>query len=127
MAKQYHRPLLAFYLSQPPRKGERGQDFRTLPDGSSVEAEALLDVLIRDLQARQAIVRAALEDEEEPVPIDWIGSAHLVQGPRVLVERMRETLGFRLAEFRAAPDAETAFKMLRERVESLGVFVVLAS
>src|SRR5262245_20669918 len=40
MAKQYHRPLLTFYLAQPPRKGDRGQDFRTLPDGSSVEDEA---------------------------------------------------------------------------------------
>lgn len=31
MAKQYRRPLLTFYMSAPPRKGDRGQDFRTLP------------------------------------------------------------------------------------------------
>jgi len=31
MAKQYRRPLLAFYMSQVPRTGQRGQDFRTLP------------------------------------------------------------------------------------------------
>ena len=27
MAKQYHRPLLAFYLSKPPRKGEPRRRF----------------------------------------------------------------------------------------------------
>ena len=28
MAKQYRRPLMAFYMSAVPRLGERGQDFR---------------------------------------------------------------------------------------------------
>ena len=27
MAKQYRRPLLTFYMSAPPRKADRGQDF----------------------------------------------------------------------------------------------------
>ena len=31
MAAQYRRPLLSFYLSKPPRKGDRGVDFRTIP------------------------------------------------------------------------------------------------
>ena len=31
MAKQYRRPLVTFYLSTPPAKGDRGADFRTLP------------------------------------------------------------------------------------------------
>src|ERR1039458_6458187 len=30
MAKVYRRPLLVFYLAEPPRRGDRGQDFRTL-------------------------------------------------------------------------------------------------
>jgi len=32
MSKHYHRPLLTFYLDQPPSIGDRGEDFRTLPD-----------------------------------------------------------------------------------------------
>jgi Zn-dependent peptidase ImmA (M78 family) len=127
MAKQYHRPLLAFYLAQPPRMGDRGEDFRTLPEGSSREDEAVLDVLIRDLLARQAIIRAALEDEDERADIRWIGTARIEEGTGVLVHRMRDALRFELSAFRAAETAEAAFKMLRERVESLGVFVVLAS
>jgi len=65
MAKQYRRPLLTFYMSQAPRLGERGQDFRTLPPEHSTAQDALVDALIRDVRARQQMVRAALEDEEE--------------------------------------------------------------
>lgn len=127
MAKHYHRPLLTFYLAQPPRKGDRGQDFRTLPEGPSREDEAVLDVLVRDLQARQAIVRAALEDEDEGSEADWIGTARIGDGTEALVTRIRQALNFRLVDFRTASDVETAFKMLRDSVESQGVFVVLAS
>jgi transcriptional regulator with XRE-family HTH domain len=31
MAKAYRRSLLVFYLEGPPKTGDRGQDFRTLP------------------------------------------------------------------------------------------------
>ena len=46
MAKQYRRPLLTFYLSKPPRKGDRGADFRTLTNQPSPIVNALLDTLI---------------------------------------------------------------------------------
>jgi hypothetical protein len=32
MAKQYRRPLVTFYMSAAPRKGDRGEDFRNVPD-----------------------------------------------------------------------------------------------
>jgi hypothetical protein len=31
MSQVYHRSLLVFYLSEPPRTGDRGQDFRRVP------------------------------------------------------------------------------------------------
>jgi len=40
MAQAYRRPLLVFYLAQPPRIGDRGHDFRTgaiLLDGKPVD------------------------------------------------------------------------------------------
>ena len=49
MAKQYHRPLLTFYMSAPPKQGERGHDFRTLPANYSVEEDALLLIPERNL------------------------------------------------------------------------------
>ena len=72
MARQYRRPLLTFYMSAPPLRGDRGQDFRTLPDSHSEAEDALLDVLIRDICARQSMIRAVLEDEEE-APIARMG------------------------------------------------------
>ena len=63
MSSQYHRPLLTFYMSAPPRQGNRGQDFRTLPEDYSVQANTFLDALIRDVSARQSMVRSVLEDE----------------------------------------------------------------
>lgn len=127
MARQYHRPLLVFYLSAPPRKGDRGQDFRTLPEGSSVEEEAVLDVLLRDILSRQALVRAALEDEEERLPLEWVGSAKIGEGSERLVQRIRDSLGVILSDLRASQTPEDAFKLLRDLVEASGVYVVLAS
>lgn len=127
MAKHYRRPLLVFYLASPPRKGNRGHDFRTLPEGSSAEDEATLDALLRDFLSRQSVVRAALEEEEERPQVDWIGSASVDEGVENLISKIRERLDIPLEQFREAPTVEDAFALLRERVESTGVFVVLAS
>lgn len=127
MAKQYRRPLLTFYLSAPPLKGNRGQDFRTLPQGSTTEEEAVLDVLLRDIMARQAMVRAALEDEEERSPLVWVGSASIDEGVERLVGRIRAALEIDLIAYRSAPSADESFRVLRESVEALGAFVILAS
>jgi Zn-dependent peptidase ImmA (M78 family) len=51
----------------------------------------------------------------------------MAEGVHSLVRRIRESLRLELPEFRSASDAEDAFKLLRERVELLGTFVVLAS
>ena len=65
MAHHYRRPLLAFYLSAPPRRDERGPDFRTLPGARSPETDALIDALVRDLQSRQNIVRIRLAPQPQ--------------------------------------------------------------
>src|SRR5690348_15402575 len=60
MAKQYRRPLITFYLRETPARGDRGEDFRTLPERRD-DAEALVDALLRDVRARQGTVRSILE------------------------------------------------------------------
>jgi Zn-dependent peptidase ImmA (M78 family) len=125
MAKQYRRPLLTFYMTAPPRKGDRGQDFRTLPEDYSDTDEALLDALIRDVKARQSIVRAMLEDEEDTEPLRFVGSLRMSQGISVVLSSIQETLRIDRSEFRAAPSPSEAFTLLRNRVEEVGVFVLL--
>lgn len=125
MAKQYRRPLLTFYMSAPPRKGDRGQDFRTLPEGHPTAADVLLDVLIRDVRARQSMVRAVLEDEDEAEPLPFVGSVKMFDGVPNVLASIRKTLRVDLAEFRAQAYPEDAFSLLRASAEAQGVFVLL--
>lgn len=125
MAKHYRRPLLTFYLSAPPLVGDRGQDFRTLPQDHLESDEALLDALIRSVQGRQGLIRSAILDEDDAQPLDFIGSASMGDGSDALVSSIREVLGVSHADLRNARDPDMAFRVLREHVEDAGVFVLL--
>lgn len=124
MAKLYRRPLLTFYMSSPPRRGDRGEDYRTPPERHT-GSEPLVDALVRDVRARQSMVRAVLEDEEEAEPLPFIGSMSIDDGVGDVLSSMRRTLGIDLATFRAQGSAEAAFALLRTQVESAGIFVLL--
>ena len=125
MSKQYHRPPLTFYLSKPPRKGDRGTDFRTLSADRSPEDDAILDALIRDVQARQSTVRAVLEDEDDVEPLPFIASHEMSHGWKTIIESLRSLLEVRRAEYRRQPDAAASFALLRTAAEKAGVFVLL--
>ncbi len=131
MAQKYRRPLIAFYMSNVPKKGERGQDFRTLPAGHSGAADALLDALVRDIRARQSMVRAMLEDLEEARPLAFINSISMSAGIQAVVASIRQHLNLELAQLRTHDHArnqasvEEAFGLLRSRAEAAGVFVLL--
>lgn len=125
MAKLYRRPLLTFYLSAPPRRADRGQDFRTLPADHAPADEALLDTLIRDVCARQSLVRAALEDEEEAGPLSFVGSKDMIDGVPSVLSSIRDTLQISLLEFRSQSSPQEAFRLLRGGAEKAGIFVLL--
>ncbi|WP_348536139.1 ImmA/IrrE family metallo-endopeptidase [Labrys sp. LIt4] len=123
MAKLYRRPLLAFYMAAPPAKGNRGEDFRSLPERLT-DAEPLVDALVRDVKARQSMVRSMLEDEEAE-PLEFVGSMSMTDGVGPVIASIRRTLDIDLLEFRAQGTPEAAFALLREKVEAAGVFVLL--
>jgi Zn-dependent peptidase ImmA (M78 family)/transcriptional regulator with XRE-family HTH domain len=125
MTKQYRRPLIVFYMEEPPREADRGQDFRTLPDTYSDLTDALVDALMRDVQVRQSIIRAALEDEEDVQPLSFVGSLKISDGVETLIDSIKQTIDYRLDKFRSQPSPEDAFKYLRGQVEEAGVFVIL--
>ncbi|MHB8193480.1 MAG: ImmA/IrrE family metallo-endopeptidase [Bellilinea sp.] len=125
MAKQYHRPLIVFYMTQPPRQGNRGQDFRTLPQDNPLQSNAFVDALIRDILARQSIVRAAMEDEDDIQNKDYVNSMQLLDGVPAFVKSINQTLKFNLNEFQKKFSAADAFSYLRNSVESIGIFVLL--
>jgi Zn-dependent peptidase ImmA (M78 family)/transcriptional regulator with XRE-family HTH domain len=124
MARAYRRSLLVFYLEKPPRTGDRGKDFRTLPGGTPPLYNPLLDALIRDIRGRQSIIRSLLEDSEtERLP--FIGSATMDIPVPALAERIIKQLRFDLNEFRRQTSFEAAFTYLRLRTEDSGIYVLL--
>src|SRR5262249_35213803 len=127
MAKQYRRPLVTFYLPARPRLGERGEDFRTLPPEHSRAQDALLDALIRDVRARQQMLRAALEDEEEAVRLQFVASMSLRDGVDAVLKSIQETLDLDLEQYRRRQVGERpgGFAYLREQAEKAGIYVLL--
>ena len=125
MAKIYRRSLLTFYLPMPPRKGDRGEDFRTVAENRTASSDVEVDALVRDLRARQSLVRAVLEDDEDVQPLNFVGSARMSDGVPALAASVERMLGVTRAQYRAQKDAESAFTLLRERSEQAGIFVLL--
>ena len=125
MTEHYRRPLLTFYLSKPPGKEDRGTDFRTISAERSVERDALLDALIREVRARQSMVRSVLESEEEVEPLSFVGSHRIEDGQAEVLATLRELLGVELREYRHQRDPSAAFDLLRTSVEQAEVFVLI--
>jgi len=124
MARVYHRSLLVFYLSEPPRMGDRGQDFRRAPGVNPPEYDPTLDALIRDIRGRQDIVEDLLE-QAEPRRVDYVSSVTMDLPAEELAHRISDRVGFSLAEFRQRATVQAAFSYLREKVEASGAFVLL--
>jgi len=125
MAKKYHRNLLVFYLTAPPRTGDRGQDFRTLPESYTEFEDSVLNGLLRNVFARQGLIRSAMVDEEEAEPLAFVGSLNVTNSAAAIANRIIELFEIDLKQFRAQTSPETAFKYLRQKVENAGVFVLL--
>jgi Zn-dependent peptidase ImmA (M78 family) len=125
MSEKYHRPLLTFYLPNRPQDRDRGQDFRTLPGTEDRDSEALLDALLRDVQARQQLVRAALEEMDEDTTLRFVNSARMTSGVEALAASIREVLDVSRQVFRKRKNVTEAFELLRAGAEKAGVFVLL--
>lgn len=125
MTRAYHRPLVAFYLSRPPAKGKRGADFRSLRGAESARDEVLLDALLRDIHARQAMVRVLLVEDEDTEPCAFVGSHSVPDGVPAVLESLREVLRLDLRDYRKPRKASAAFDLLRGKIEEAGVFVLL--
>src|SRR5581483_6223914 len=106
------------------RQGDRGQDFRTIPNAPSPAYDANLDALIRDVKSRQNLVRSLLEDEDIAT-IPFVGSANLREDPSELAERIATALTFELSTYQACRSAADAFSYARACIESAGIFVLL--
>jgi hypothetical protein len=112
MAHKYRRPLVTFYLDTPPARGDRGEDFRSLPT-KQTDTEGLLDALLRDVRARQATVRDILLEDDAHRKVSFIGSLTMQGGITPLLAAMQETIRLDVGEYSAQASVESAFALLR--------------
>ncbi|QPJ61638.1 MAG: ImmA/IrrE family metallo-endopeptidase [Candidatus Nitronauta litoralis] len=124
-SKIYRRPLLTFYLNNPPSIGDRGEDFRSLPDDFESEENVYVDVLIRDIKASQSVIRETLIDEDENIRLDFVGKNTTEQGIQRVTNDLQVVLNLDMGEFRAQSNHGNAFKLLRHAAEKIGVIVLL--
>ncbi|MRU15817.1 ImmA/IrrE family metallo-endopeptidase [Roseovarius sp. A21] len=127
-AKLYKRPLLAFYMAEPPRTGQRGQDFRQTPDDRTKRENAMLDALLRDVKARQEAVRDLLLDDEDFWEHKFVGSMTIDTPVTTVASSLSMALGFEHRDKslrRGEPDK--LFRTLRAAAEDIGIFVLLLS
>ena len=125
MAERYRRPPLTFYMRYIPRKEDRGEDFRTLPDSIAPSDSGLVDAVILDIHARQVLVRAGFEESGEAKILPFIGSMRRESGVAAVVASIEQTLGFKRNTFRNQAKPQESFTYLRTRTEAAGIFVLL--
>jgi Zn-dependent peptidase ImmA (M78 family) len=123
-ASVYRRPLITFFMSNPPARAERGEDFRTSPSGSKRE-NAMLDALVRNIRARQEMLREVLEDEEEADELEFIGSASIRKGAAAVVRSIRSVLRVEPESQQKCANPAALFNMLRSAAEQVGIYVLL--
>ena len=123
MSKHYRRPLLTFYLSEPPRTGAKGQDFRTLPEAVNLVENAFVDTVLREIRVRQSLVRMILEEEEEAERFAFVNTAKIGEEPSALAIKIKKTLRFDVSVYWRKRTAAEAVSYLRKKVEGAGIFV----
>ena len=125
MSKQYRRPLLTFYLQEIPRPGNRGEDYRVLSHEFDPSQNAMVDALVRNVRARQEIVKDALIVAQERGELSFVGSYQIDSGVSGLAISIADAIDFDLEIYRQSRNQGDAFKYLRECVESSGIFTLL--
>src|ERR1035441_1497519 len=125
IAKTYRRPLLAFYMASPPKKGDRGNDFRFTSSDVTSRDNALLDALLRDVKARQEMLKSLLEDEEDVTAKSFVGSCSLSDNVSDVAMLIASALKLPSDGTGRGGGPDELFRRLRGRTEALGVFVLL--
>ena len=121
----YRRPLIAFYMAAPPKRGDRGEDFRTVSGSVSARDNGTLDALLRDVRARQQMLCQVLEDEEEAQRLPFVGSARIEHGAKKVAASLRASLQVTREHQKLAKGPKDLFSLLRSAVERIGVYVLL--
>ena len=121
LAKAYRRPLVTFFLPEPPGQMPQLADYRTVPDTPAESPE--FTALKRRIFQLHHELRAIAKDEQAEA-LAFVDSCRVEDGVPAVVDAIRRTLGIEpVAEHRRS--ADDAFRSLREKAHVAGVYVVL--
>ena len=128
MANVYHRPLLYFYMKEKPLEEDILSDFRSRSQKVSLEQEALLQCLIRDVSVKQDMIKSLLEEEAESMPVDFVNSLNIKTPISQAVYHIKRVLYPKEISSgnSVIPNEDKDFRKLRERIEQKSIFVLLA-
>lgn len=127
LAKAYRRPLLTFYLKEPPKKSSQLKDFRTVGNNAPVLRlkTPIFSALVRQSELLQRNLRDLVQQDEIEHALDFVSSIKL-ETPQVdAVQMIREKLNFSFVDQCNVANSDKLFSVIRERIENLGVYVVL--
>lgn len=125
MAKLYHRPEAVFYLDFVPEESGYGADFRKFKPGVTKIEKGLSDAVVRNILARQSIVKDTLIELREAETLTFLDSSSVENSVYDIAKSIKQTLKFDLESYRKPKQPQGAFSYLRKLVESLGVYVIL--
>jgi hypothetical protein len=112
-------------MAEPPKRGDRGEDFRTVSGTVSARDNGTLDALLCDVGARQQMLRQVLEDEEEARMLPFVGSARIEHGAKTVAASLRAALEVTNEQQKRKRGPRGLFTLLRSSVERIGVYVLL--
>lgn len=125
LAKAYRRPILTFFVSEPPKKETNLLDFRTMSnkEPTILDHEIEMSALTRQIAATQKSVKELLlELGQETLP--FVESVSLKTEPTEVADSIREVLGYD-PEGKHGTSSEKLFLELRKKAESKGIFVLV--
>lgn len=125
LGKRYKRPLMVFYLPEPPQGFSVVKDFRHLSDAKSTLSPQLR-YAIRRAQERQAWASEYLIENGVPAN-ELVGSLAPDSDLSEASRQIRTRLGITVSDQAACKSALEAFRIWRDGIESLGVFVFQAT
>jgi Zn-dependent peptidase ImmA (M78 family) len=126
MSLAYRQPILTFYLDKPPKIDNRGEDYRTSLDGIDDQQKAVVDFLVRNIRAKQQIIKCIMAEEGGQEEKRNLGRLNMQDGVQAVSQSIVAATGIRIRDYRKQQNQGKAFSYLREAVESIGIFVILA-
>ena len=124
-ARATYTPFGFLFLKEPPDESLPIADLRTIGDEPMRRPSPNLLDTVYSMQRRQAWMREELIIEYEMLPLSFVGRFSYTEEPLEVANAIRETLALEPGWASHNPDWASAQRFLRDKVERIGVLLVI--